>query len=141
MIYEKSCGAVIYFPQAGGPLFLVEKMQLGHTSLCKGHVEPGETEHDTARREIAEETALQVDFLDGFRERIEYSPFPGHRKEVIFFLARAEGQAVTPQEAEVAELFWLLYEEARQALTHASDREVLAKARQFLEQHGESGGC
>ena len=56
MIHEKSCGAAIFVRQDGQALWLVEHMQKGHTSLCKGHVEAGETEHDTARREIREET-------------------------------------------------------------------------------------
>ena len=86
MLREKSCGAIIYTATDGGPLFLIEKMQKGHFSLCKGHVEGRETEHETARREIREETALNVAFVDGFRETIEYSPYEGCLKEVVFFL-------------------------------------------------------
>ena len=96
MIYEKSCGAAIFVRHNGEKLWLVEHMRKGHTSLCKGHVEAGETEHDTARREIREETGLAVTFREGFRERIEYSPYEGCVKEVIFFLAEAEGMDTTP---------------------------------------------
>lgn len=128
---EKSCGAVIYTGEKE-PLWLVEHMRQGHTSLCKGHVEAGETEHDTARREIREETALTVDFLDGFRETISYSPFPGCMKEVVFFLARTESTDTAPQPEEVASLEWLPYEQALAALTYQDDRRILAAARQFL---------
>ena len=44
MRYEKCCGAVVYRMQNGQPVFLVEKMDLGHLSLPKGHMEEGETE-------------------------------------------------------------------------------------------------
>ena len=96
MVHEKSCGAAIYTMRNGETLWLVEHMRQGHTSLCKGHMEAGETEHDTAAREIREETALAVAFLDGFRETIEYSPAPGIMKEVVFFLARAESTDTVP---------------------------------------------
>ncbi len=36
MIYEKSCGAVIYVEDGGRRLYLVELMQKGHCSICKG---------------------------------------------------------------------------------------------------------
>jgi len=62
MIYEKSCGAVIYTVKDGQRLYLAELMRKGHVSICKGHVEEGESEHETASREIFEETGLRVEF-------------------------------------------------------------------------------
>ena len=87
MIYEKSCGAVIFTEADGVRLYLIELMKKGHCSICKGHVEKNETEHQTAEREILEETGLSVKFINGFRESIEYSPYEGCIKTVIFFLA------------------------------------------------------
>ena len=112
MRQEKSCGAAIYIARERETLWLVERMRQGHTSLCKGHVEAGETEHDTAVREIREETALAVEFQDGFRERIEYSPGPGVTKEVIFFLARARGADTSAQPEEVSSIEWLPFDDA-----------------------------
>lgn len=128
MIEEKSCGAVIFIHKDGKLLFLVEKMVKGHTSLCKGHVENGENEHETATREIKEETGLTVKFADGFRESIEYSPYSGCRKKVVFFLAEAESDKTTAQPEEVREIFWAEYKEAYESLTHESDRGILKKA-------------
>ena len=95
MIYEKSCGAVIFREETSGQrhdvLYLIEEMQKGHFSLCKGHVEKNETEHQTAVREIGEETGLTVSFLNGFRETVSYAPAPGIRKDVVFFLAKRTG--------------------------------------------------
>lgn len=133
MIYEKSCGAVVFTRAFGGVRYLIETMQKGHISICKGHVESGETdEHDTARREIREETGLAVRFLDGFRETIRYSPYEGCEKDVVFFLAEAEDTATTAQEAEVAELRWLPLGEALDVLTFESDRNILRAAAQTL---------
>ena len=132
MIYEKSCGAVIYALTDSTRLYLVEHMQKGHCSICKGHVEGDETEHQTASREILEETGLTVTFVDGFRETISYSPYEGCMKTVVFFLARADSADVTAQEEEVRQIFWLPFKEAMKALTFESDRETLQKAETFL---------
>lgn len=132
MIKEKSCGAVIYTVSDGKRLYLIEKMKVGHYSLCKGHVEDDETEHETASREIMEETALSVRFIDGFRETTEYSPRPGSMKTVVFFLAQADSTNTIPQECEVREIFWLDIDSAVRTLTHESDKEVLLAADDFI---------
>ena len=133
---EKSCGAVIYRLEGGEPLFLVERMRLGHVSLCKGHVEGAETEHETARREIMEETALSVRFVDGFRRTIAYSPQPGVMKEVVFFLAEADQEQTTAQECEVSSIAWLRADDALAAMTYSEDRGVLADAVAYLASAG-----
>ena len=96
-------------------------------------MEKHETERQTAAREIREETGLTVDFINGFREVITYSPQAGHTKDVVFFVARRSGGVLTCQPEEVADARFLPFEEALAALTHRSDREVLQKARAFLE--------
>ena len=78
MIYEKSCGAVVFVMHNECPFVLVEYMARGHVSLPKGHMEEGETEEETAAREIREETNLTVRIDTVFRHEIAYSPRPGH---------------------------------------------------------------
>lgn len=133
MKQEKSCGGVIFREQNGLHKYLVLHSIQGHWTLCKGHVEGDETEHETAVREIMEETGLTVDFVDGFREVITYSPKPGVTKDVVFFLARARGGDIACQPEEVAEARFLPIAGALELLTHPSDRETLQKARAFLE--------
>lgn len=132
MKYEKSCGAVIYTVQNGTRFYLVEQMQKGHVSLCKGHVEQDESEHETAIREIREETGLEVEFVEGFRKTIAYSPSMDCMKTVVFFLARAEHTSVRVQEEEVREIKWLTFEDAVEALTFDSTREILRQTDAFL---------
>lgn len=141
MIYEKSCGAVIYTEKDGRRLYLIELMQKGHRSICKGHVENDESERQTAEREILEETGLTVRFLDGFRETIEYSPYDGCMKTVVFFLAKADNTDVTVQEEEVREISWLPFEKALSALTFESDKEILRKAEHFLDFRFQAEEC
>jgi len=130
---EKSCGAVIFQENNTQREYLILTSTLGHTTLCKGHVEGKETEHETARREIMEETGLTVDFVDGFREVITYAPKPGVTKDVVFFLACLSGGEPSCQPEEVTEIRFLPFTEALAALTHQSDRDTLRKAHAFLE--------
>ena len=129
---EKSCGAVIIQEQSGLRRYLVLHSTQGHWTLCKGHVEGDETERETAVREIMEETGLTVEFIEGFRQVIAYSPRPGCVKDVVFFLGRLSGGTLACQPEEVAEAVLLPFGEAMARLTHPSDRAVLAAAEGFL---------
>lgn len=133
MKQEKSCGAVLFREDGGGRSYLVLHSVKGHFTLCKGHVEGGETEHETALREIREETGLSVEFVDGFRHVITYPPYPGCMKDVVFFLARVTGGTLTCQPEEVAGAEYLPYDRAAERLTHSSDRETLRAAKAFLD--------
>lgn len=133
MIREKSCGAVVYRTEPQQNLFLIEHMRAGHFSMPKGHVEEGETEAQTAMREIREETGLKVYLNESFREVITFSPYPDCLKDVVFFLALAEQGEAVPQPSEIRGLLWLPLEEALNTLTFESDREVLRKAADFLK--------
>lgn len=136
MKQEKSCGAVIFREDENDRRFyLILKSAQGHTTLCKGHVEEKETEHETAAREIMEETALTVDFIDGFRQVITYSPYVGCTKDVVFFLARVTGGTLACQPEEVADARFLPFDAALDSLTHASDRAILQEAHRFLQHH------
>lgn len=131
---EKSCGAVVYRWTEQGLEILVEYMAKGHVSIPKGHVELGETEEQTALREIREETALRVQLDTGFRRVVSYSPAPGVEKDVIFFVAELAGDAtISEQECEVSRAVFLPAEEAMAAMTYASDRETIAAACDYLK--------
>ncbi len=132
-IFEKSCGAVVYTIADGKRMYLVEKMQKGHLSLCKGHVENNETEIETATREISEETGLAVQIDTNFREVIEYSPYAGCKKEVVFFVALAESTQTVAQPEEVNSILWLTLDEALEKLTFDADKNTLKKADEYLK--------
>ena len=60
-LYEKSCGAVIFYKSRQNTKILLVKNSNGrYWSFPKGHIEDGENEHQTAIREIKEETGLDV---------------------------------------------------------------------------------
>lgn len=138
MIYEKSCGAVVYAPAAdGGREYLLIRMVKGHWGMPKGHVENGESETETAEREIREETGLTVRADTGFRAAIRYSPYAGCEKEVVYFTARSDSRAATPQPEEVRQLRWVALDTALALLTYDNDRDVLRQADDWLDGRAE----
>ncbi len=133
--HEKSCGAVIFKRENDQILYLtVEyKKEKGYWGLVKGHVEKGETEHETARREIYEEVGLKdLTFYDGFRAEISYSPKPNTEKLVVFFLAEAHSDNVQYLWDEHVAHQWLPPAEILSLLKYDLDRDVVRQADQFL---------
>ena len=137
MKYERSCGVVVYTVRDGQRLYLVEHTPSGKYVLPKGHVEAGETEQETALREIREETNLEVALDCSFREIAVYSPKPNVEKAVVFFLTQPLTWDLIPQPGEVVSLAWLPFEEAEPIMTYPAIREVLIKAEACLKRRSE----
>ena len=126
---EKSCGAIIFFKNKSSTRILLVKNNNGrYWSFPKGHIEIGETEEQTAVREIKEETGLDVEIMDGFRETSDYCPFGRIRKKVVFFLAQAFTDNVRVQEEEIAEYTWVDLQQARKLCTYDNDLRIISKA-------------
>ena len=136
-LYEKSCGAVVFRKTGRGLLYLLVKNRNGrHWGFPKGHVEQGESEQQTAVREVLEETGLHITVLDGFRETCEYRPFGKIKKQVVFFAARSEGARVTIQRTEIDHYIWASYSDAVQLFRYDNDLRVLEAAQNWLLRPG-----
>ncbi len=96
----------------------------------------GETERQTAFREVQEETGVKTRFLNGFRETTHYRLKENTDKEVVFFTGVPNGGKEQVQKKEVLAMKWLSLNEAQTVLTFPSDAEVLKKAYRFLEAQG-----
>ena len=134
MNWEKSCGAIVFTRKAGQLLFVIVEEQSGACSFPKGHMEGNETEMETARREIWEETGLQPEFLNGFRQQEEYhlSEKPGTWKRVTYFLAEFGDEFLIPQKGEIRKVYLLPYEQACRLIPHENTRRILTAAYDFL---------
>ena len=134
MNHETSCGAVICTLINNAPHYVLAESLGGAWGFPKGHTEPGETEEQTALREIREEVDLRPTLLPGFRVTDEY-PLPGRPdtiKRVVFFCATYEGQTIRPQPEELQSAALLPYEEALLRLTFDSSRQILRSAHAFI---------
>lgn len=133
MNYEKSCGAIVYRKHHGNTeILLVRHLKSGHWSFPKGHMEQGETEEETARREIKEETGLDVLLDTGFRETVNYSPKKNTKKTVVYFVGMATSHELVPQQDEISELRWLEVGQAGGVLTYDNDKLIVNKAKAFI---------
>ena len=133
MNYEKSCGAIVYRKYHGNTeILLVRSIKSGHWSFPKGHVEEGETEEETARREIKEETGLDVLLDTGFRETVTFSPKRNTKKTVVYFVGMATSRELMPQQEEISELKWHEIGQAVGVLTYENDKTIVNKAKAFI---------
>ena len=96
-------------------------------------MEAGETEADTAIREIKEETGIDVELNTAFREVVSYSPKRDTTKDVSYFLAKAKNYNYVPQEEEVAQIKWVEINLAHSFLTYDNDKQLLNKARPLIK--------
>lgn len=132
-LYEKSCGAIVFYRAPKELEVLLVKNRNGrYWSFPKGHVELGENERQTAIREIKEETDLDVTIQPGFRETSDYCPFGKVRKRVVFFLAEAKSNDVHIQESEIDYYIWVPFRQARSMCTYDNDLRVIDKAERYL---------
>ena len=134
-LYEKSCGAIILHknPVTGFVKTLLVRNHNGRNySFPKGHVEKGETEQQTAIREVKEETGLDIEIIDSFREVSDYCPFGKIKKRVVFFMAQTFSDEVTIQEEEIDSCIWVDLRDAHHRCTYDNDLRVIRKARENL---------
>ncbi len=101
---EKSCGAIIV---NNSKQVLLVKQTLGHYGFPKGHVEAGETEEETAIREVKEETNIDIEITSKDRFIVTYNVNDDVSKDVIYFIAKPLSFEGKPQETEVAEILWV----------------------------------
>ncbi len=114
--FEKSCGVLPYrITNRQKEFLLVFETYSKCWSLPKGHMEAGETEAQTALRELYEETGLSATLDTSRCASIQY-PISGFaRKEVVFYLGEVAG---VPQirEGEIDRYNWVTAEELKNYL-------------------------
>ena len=134
MKYEKSCGAIVFTRTAEGIEYVIVRSLEGYFGFPKGHCEAGETEEETALREIWEETGLKVTPIPGFRF-VDVHPIPklpGVMKQVVYFLAEYEGQDICYQKAELTGAYLMPFDAAMGAFQWESSKVILTKANDYL---------
>jgi len=142
MPIEKSAGAIIFRKENNNFFYLLlhypssAKAPKEYWDFPKGHIEKGEDEIKTVKREVEEETGLKdIKIIEGFREWIKYFfKFEGKTvlKFVTFYLAETKTKDVKISGEHVG-YKWLPYEDAIEQLTFKNAKEILEKANQFFK--------
>lgn len=136
MRYEKSCGAIIYRTINGEIEYLLLRSARKDKfwGFAKGHMEGKETEEETCRREVLEETGIKMNIQHDFRVGDRYKAAEDIDKEVVLFLGNAGDQNVIIQEEEIMDYSWCNYDDAMDLLTYESSKGMLEKAHSFLKE-------
>ena len=110
-------------------------------TLPKGTPNPGETREQTAIREVAEETGLEVRISGPF-ESIEYTFVQrGVRihKTVHYFLMVPTGGDLARHDHEFESVRWIAFDEAQNLLTFETERALVARAADAIGMQGGEG--
>ncbi len=134
MSYEKSCGAIVFRKYHGNTeLLLIKHSAGGNWSFPKGHMELGETEQQTALREVKEETHIDVELDPSFREVVTFSPKRDVKKDVIYFLGRAKNFDYIPRQGEIAQIKWVEINLSHSFLNYDNDKQLVNKAKPIIK--------
>lgn len=141
--FEKSVGGVVYRKRENEILYLLVRYRSWQWDFAKGHVEEGETEEQTLRREIMEETGLEnLEILPGFRKAVRYfyTAKGNEKKErisegrgiyifkrAVYFAAETTTEKIVI-DFENKDFAWLTFEQAYKRLGNDDSRRVLTSA-------------
>ena len=115
-IVRAAGGVVLREVNGETQVVVVHRPRYDDWSLPKGKSEKGETDEETATREVEEETGWKAEIVSTLPS-FEYTDQKGRPKIVI-------GSGFTPDE-EVDEVRWLSFDGADQLLTYSMDRDLL----------------
>lgn len=147
--YEVSVGAVVFRRGAQGVEYLLLRYPHGHWDYVKGHIEAGESQEDTLRREAREEAGIELStIVSGFRKSTRYfytakgTELEKRKRQgrgiwifktVHFYLAEVASDAQITISDEHIGFAWLPLEEAVGKLTFLAARDILESADTFLK--------
>jgi bis(5'-nucleosidyl)-tetraphosphatase len=136
MYDEISAGAVLHLMDENFEInYLILNYSYGHWDFPKGNIESGETEIDTIKREVMEETGIvDIKLIDGFRQQISYKYRKKSKlvnKTVIYYLAETKSNKVVLS-FEHVNFAWLNFDDALNKLSFDNSKKVLKNAKEFL---------
>ena len=133
-LYEQTAGVIIYMLKNGEPYYLVIYSKKNFSGFPKGHVEFGETEEVTSKREALEEVGVKVELKPNFKSSISYTVFDTSiQKEVIFFLGEMKDNTeINIDTNEINNYEIVNYEQAKYILNDEL-MDVLTKAKKYIE--------
>lgn len=135
---DNSYGATPIFKENGQCLILLVKHKAGHWAFPKGHLKSGESQLDTAKRELQEETGLKDFDFDEKTNFVEHYTFEHkgkfYDKEVIYYPVFAHNKAINiPEEfkEEILECRWLTSDEALKLAQFDSTKRLIGQIKEY----------
>jgi len=123
----RAAGGVIWRNGVGGEteILLIHRPKYDDWSLPKGKAEPGESDEETALREVEEETGLRTR-LGREVDTVEYRDRYDRPKRVRYWLMEPAADSPDAKaDNEVDEVRWLPLADAGATLSYEHDRDLL----------------
>ncbi|MFA6526601.1 MAG: NUDIX domain-containing protein [Candidatus Buchananbacteria bacterium] len=147
MIREKTVGVILFRKNPDiGIQYLALYLRNDYWNFPKGHVEDGESEIETAMREVYEEVGIRnLKFIDGWRQQTQFIYKETHRekpelirKDLMLYLAEADMKTeikllIKEGEGEKINGYaWLDFKTALKYLKFKNLKEILKEADSFI---------
>jgi 8-oxo-dGTP pyrophosphatase MutT (NUDIX family) len=137
-----SCGGIVLRDANGITEICLGRRQrtLGRSgttwTLPKGTPNDGESIDQTALREVAEETGLEVRIVAPVGAIEYFFTQDGERihKTVHYFLMEATGGSLDAHDHEFDEVRWMALDEARRLMTYETERQIVEEALPVAQQ-------
>ncbi len=145
--FEKSVGAVIFRYENKSIKYLILDYGNSYWGYAKGHIEKGESEIETLRREVEEETGIKdLKIILGFKVKNRYFYKAGKEekerrkkeglpinvfKTVVYYLAETKTQDIKLS-FEHQSYLWLSFQDALKKVSYKNSKDVLKSANDFL---------
>ncbi len=133
MIKEESFGIIpILKNEKNYLVFLIHHRNGDHWGFPKGHADGDEKEIDIAKRELFEETNLEVENFISKEPLIEkYHCIKNNMqvdKTVKYYIAKVKDKNFKLQQEEIIDGKWVTFEEAKEIISFFQSKEILEKA-------------
>jgi bis(5'-nucleosidyl)-tetraphosphatase len=145
---EKSAGAIIFRRDDGKIYYLLLHYHSGHWEFPKGHIEQTESEEETVKREVKEETGIKdIKIIPGFKKYIKYffrqykknvsekdrktGKTPWVFKLVVFFIAETTQKEIKIS-PEHKGFLWLPFSQAVKKTTFKNSKILLKESNDFI---------
>lgn len=137
MVKEYSCGAILFCYDENVRKYVLVQEASGSYGFPKGHKENDETDIETAKREIFEETGIIPEFIPNMKRTIRYKLMNDSEKEVTFFVAKYKDQEFNSTDKTILAIKKFDYKAAKSVLKFNELKNILTEVDYMLDIMGE----
>ena len=137
MVKEYSCGAILFCYDENVRKYVLVQEASGSYGFPKGHKENDETDIETAKREIFEETGIVPEFIPNMKRTIRYKLMNDSEKEVTFFVAKYKDQEFNSIDKTILAIKKYDYKAAKSVLKFNELKNILTEVDYMLDIMGE----